>query len=467
METIHRLIKEGSLLKALFFLGWPIMVTSLLQSAYNLADTFWVGRLGTIQGAESIAALSLVWPVVWLMMSFAQGAGMAGVALVSQNIGAGDHARANRIAGEIFAMFLTFSVIVSIIGFIGASHMVDILSPPGPVNDRAAQYLRIIFLGQPFMFITIAFTFLLRGYGDTKTPMYVNLVSVCINIVLDPIFIFGYGLDWGGFGFIGVAYATVFSRAIAAILAAFILFKGSKGISLTLQSLKPVKEDVMKILRVAIPSSIGGSGAALGFVVISALVARVGDGMVPLAALGIGNRVTSMIFIVIIGLSMSLATIVGQNLGANNVERAERAGKLAMVLMFGILGVASLILWLVREPLIGIFTDNPEVIAEGSRFLFIFALFMPFFGVFRAVGAVYNGSGHTKYTMALSLLRLWGLRVPLIVLLVFLLAWGPVGIWWAMGISNVVAGAIAVGFFYWGKWKTPIEKPVIARVKHD
>ena len=154
--------------------------------------------------------------------------------------------------------------------------------------------------------------------------------------------------------------------------------------------------------------------------------------------------------------AMSLSTVVGQNLGAGNVKRAEKAGKITMGLMFGLLVAACLVVWIVRVPLISIFTDNPAVLAEGSRFLFIFALFMPFFGLFRAVGAVYNGSGNTKYTMILSLLRLWFLRVPLLVLLVFILGLGAPGIWWAMGISNLVAGAVAVGFFYWGKWKTPV-----------
>ncbi len=461
IEKVHDEILSGGVVKVLFMLGWPMMVTSFLQSTYNLADTYWVGQLGPTEGAQGIAAVSMVWPVVWFMLSFGQGLGMAGIALISQYTGAKKHKRANDIAGQVFFFYTAFSVVLGAMGFFLAPYIIGVMGPGGDVNQMAIQYIRVIFVGLPFMFTMLAFSFLLRGYGDTKTPMYVQGASVVLNIILDPIMIYGIpGIEYSGFGFIGVAYATFISRFFASIVGFYLLFGGKVGIKLGLEKLKPVYEDIKQIVKVGLPSSIGMSGSALGFIVIMSLVARVGSGTVPLAALGVGNRVTSMIFVIINGLAIALSTMVGQNLGNGNVARADKTAKAAIALMAAILTVASVIIWIIREPLIAAFTENAAVIKEGGRFLGIFAFFMPFFGVFRAVTSVYNGSGHTKYSMGLSLLRLWGLRVPLLATLVFIVGLGSTGIWLAMGLSNFIGGLTALGFFYWGKWKVPVARGI-------
>ncbi|HEQ78636.1 MAG TPA: MATE family efflux transporter [Euryarchaeota archaeon] len=458
-RTIHDKILKGGIIVALFSLGWPMMVSSFLQSAYNLTDTFWVGRLGEQQGANAIASLQMTWPIVWLMIALGMGFGIAGLALVSQYIGAKKPEEANKAAGQVYFLFFTFSFIVAIVGVLVTPTLNRYIIPNEEVREMATLYMRVIFLGQPFMFSVIAFDFLLRGYGDTKTPMYVTAVSVVLNIILDPILMFGIpGTTFSGFGFIGAAYATFLTRSLVSIIAVYLIFSGRLGITLTFENLKPDWNIISKIIKIGIPSSLGGSGAAFGFVIMMFMVARVGDGVTSLAAYGIGDRIISIMFIIISGLQMSLSTIVGQNLGAGNIERAGKAARTAMVMMASLLALGALGIWVFREPLLSIFTTNSAVIDEGILFIGIFGLFMPFFGVFQAVQGVYSGSGHTVYSMGLMIVRLWVLRVPLSYLFAFVFGWDSVGLWWAMGLSNFGACIVAVIIFFWGKWKTPIIK---------
>ena len=242
------------------------------------------------------------------------------------------------------------------------------------------------------------------------------------------------------------------------MIAVYLLFSGRVGVKLRFEDMVPDFPIIKKIVKVGIPASLGMSGAAFGFVIMMFMVARVGDGVTALAAYGVGDRIISVMFIVISGLQMSLSTVIGQNLGAGNINRAEKAGKTTMVAMALLLAIGAIAIWLLRRPLMLAFTPNEDVVAEGIRFIGIFGLFMPFFGVFMAVHGVYSGSGHTTYSMYLMIIRLWVLRVPLTFLFAFVLDFGAPGIWWAMGISNMIAGIVAVGFFFWGKWKTPIIK---------
>ncbi len=480
MKSIQERIANDNVVKVLFLLGWPMMITSFLQSAYNLADTFWVGQLGPERGANAIAALQITWPVVWLLISLGMGFGVAGLALVSQYVGAKEYDKVNKSGGQVFFLFAAFSVVVGLLGFILTPFLVKTVVPDGDVQSMAVIYMRVIFLGMPFMFSAVSFDFLLRGYGDTRTPMYITAGTVAINIVLDPILMFGpssvpylgflsvlqplFG-SFHGFGFVGAAYATFITRLIASLISITLLFSGRVGVKLSLKDVMPDWKKIWKIIRVGFPASLGSSGAALGFVIMMFMVARVDNGTVALAAYGIGDRIISIMFIVISGLAMALSTMVGQNLGAGNVKRAEKAAKSAMVLMGSLLGVGALGIWLLREPLLGIFTTNTEVLQEGMLFIGIFGLFMPSFGIFQAVHGVYSGSGRTTYSMTLMIIRLWALRVPLAFLFAFVLNMGSVGIWWAMGISNLVAGITAVGFFYWGKWKkTIIEDEKVEKV---
>ncbi len=454
-------ILEGPLIRTMFRLGWPAMVTGLLQTLYNLADAFWIGHLPPEESGAAVAAIQISWPIVWLLISFIAGfGGAAGSALISQYTGARRPEEADLACSQIFAITGLSGLVIGIGGFLFAPYLLPLLVRAGEVTDAATLYIRVIFLGLPFMFAPYLFYFSLAAYGDTVTPMLVNGGAVLLNIALDPLLIFGLGPlpRWGIFG---AALATVISEGLASIAALAILFRGRRGLRLRWPYLQPRWSWLRKILGIGLPAAVGQSGTALGFVVLMAIIGRVENATVALAAYGIGDRAFSLLFIAIEGLGVGLTTILGQCLGADRADRAHEAARRGTAVMFSILVVEAFLIWLARRPLMAFFIPGREdVIAEGIRFISIFVPAMPFFGLFSAVGAIFRGSGHNVPTMIMELARLWGLRVPLSYLFAFPLGMGSTGVWIGMTASNIAAAFLALGLLATGIWKRKVIEEV-------
>jgi putative MATE family efflux protein len=180
-------ILNGNIAKTLLMLGWPLMIGGLLHTTYNLIDTFWLGKLGK----EAITAPANTWPIVWLMISLGMGAGIAGIALVSQYIGAQKKEMANKAATQVFVFMFVIAIVIGISGFLFSPYILRFVSVPSEIFDIVLSYIRIIFLGIPFMFMTLAFDFILRGFGDTRTAVKITGTSLILNMILDPLMIFG------------------------------------------------------------------------------------------------------------------------------------------------------------------------------------------------------------------------------------------------------------------------------------
>jgi len=454
MHSVSReQILKGPIIKTLFLLGWPIMVSSLLETAYTLADTFWLGRLE--ESKYAVAALQISWPIIFLLISLAFGFGAAGVALVSQYTGAKKHEEAERSAGQVISISLIFGLVFAITGFFLSPFIVYSLGLEKEVSHLAILYLRIIFFGMPFMFESFMFGFIMRAYGDTVTPMIVSGVAVILNIILDPILIFGM-FGFPEMGVLGAGLATVLTQSLATIIALYLLFKGKVGIKLKLEYLKPEKEKIKKIFRIGIPASIGNSGTAFGFFILMYILARVPDSTVVLAAYGIGDRIINLIFISINGLSAGITTVLGQSLGADKIERAEEAVKKGILAMFFILVVCSILLVLFRTEIMKIFINNSDVVNEGANLIKCVMIGVPFFGIFSGIVASFQGSGHNVPTMILDISRLWALRIPLAYFLGLYLGMNSTGVWIGMALSNIVGTAIALIFFETGIWKKKV-----------
>ena len=422
---------------------------------YNIADTFWLGRLGGQESTHAVASLQISWPIVFLLIAIAFGFGQAGVALISQYTGAKNHTEANKSAGQVIFLSLFFGICLGILGYFLSPIIVGSLGLEEGIADRAIIYLEVIFLGLPFMFMSMVFGFILRAYGDTVTPMKVEGITVCLNLVLDPVLIFGLG-GFPQMGVMGAALATIFSRSVSSSIALYILFKGKSGIKVALKYLKPVKWRTIQILRIGIPASVGHSGTAFGFVIMMSIIALLPHQGEVLAGYGVANRLTNLMFIAIEGLGVGVSTVLGQNLGAGNISRAEEVAKKGMLLMFCTLTAAAAFLFMVREPAIRIFIDNDQVVAEGANFVRVFVFGIVFFGIFRAVNACFMGSGHNVPVMVLELMRLWGMRIPFAYLFGFILDWNATGVWFGMGLSNLLGAVLALALFRTGTWKKKV-----------
>src|SRR6056297_2499630 len=410
-------ILNGPIAKTLFKLAWPVMIGNTMQVAYNLADTFWLGRVG----ADAVAALSVGFPLVFLMVSIGAGITVAGTTLVAQYMGMGNEEKVNKITAQIFVFVGSLSIILGLIGFLFNEPVLNLMGAPENIIGDASAYLEIISLGVPFMFAFFIFSALLRGYGDTKTPMKFMVASTLLNIVIDPLLIFGVGF-LPQLGVKGAAYATVFSRAVAGIYGVYILFKGNKGLSLTLESLKPDFKVIKKILVLGFPSAGEQSVVALGMTVLMSIVSEFGTMVV--AAYGIGSRILSVVMLPSRGIATATTTMVGQNLGADNVNRAEKSAWISSGIIFGLLTALALLFNLFPAQIIAVFNSNPEVIDIGVSFLRIVGFSFGFLGVRFILGGSFRGAGNTVVAMVLAIIALWGIRLPLAQYLSMNLNWG-------------------------------------------
>lgn len=453
-------ILNGPILKTMLVLAWPVMVTQGLQQFYNLIDTFWLGRLST----EAVSAVTMAWPIIFTFMAVAMGFQVAGSALVAQYTGAGDRAGADRAGTQLLSFLFLLSLVTAALGHWLAEPALRLLGTPTEVMPLAVRYLRIVSLGFPLMYTSFAFMGLMLGVGDTRTPMYVNGASVVLNAFLDPLFIFGLG-PFPELGVAGAAIATVTARGVAAVVGVWLLGTGRVGLRLRRRYLLPQGRWIRQIGGVATPNVVDQVASALGFVIVMGLIA--GFGTTVVAAYGVGNRLINLVNVAIWGAANALLTMVGQNLGADQASRAEAIARRGIYSLVAALVLLAGTTFLIREPLYRVFIADPAVIAEGGRFLAVFAFSIPFFGLFNASAAVFRGAGHTVPPMVVSLIRLWGLRILVSWLLAYRLRMGPTGVWTGMALSNVIAGLAMYGWLRRGTWKRKVIEPKIPVVARE
>ncbi|WP_089883609.1 MATE family efflux transporter [Halogeometricum limi] len=463
----------------MFALAWPIIVTELLQVAYNLADTIWLGRLST----DAVAAISLAFPLIFLLISVGGGFTVAGTILVAQYTGAKKEGSAGVVAGQTFSFITVIAVAVGVLGFFATDLMLGVLpsSPAtaGQVIPLAGDYMRVFFLGLPFLFGFFVFSSLMRGYGNTRAPMVVMFVSVAINVLVDPIFIFGFennplfgmlglrGVEtwlfaatgFEGYGVTGAAFATVLSRAVATVIGLYVIFGTSAGPDVSLGDFVPQREYIEKIVRLGVPSALEQSASALGFITLTAMVVTFAPEVV--AAYGLGNRLTSLVFLPALGLGRATDTIVGQNLGAQKPERAERAVWLAAKVGASVMLVIGVVAYLFAEPIVGVFigtgTDSAaRTIELGAEYIRVRAFEFGFIGVLQTVLGAYRGAGNTKTALAFSLFALWFGRIPIVYYLSFVQGFGEMGIWIGMAVGQILGAIAAAAWFTRGTWKESV-----------
>ncbi len=437
----------------LFGLAWPLVVGNLLQTAYNLADMFWVGRVSP----EAVAAISLMFPTAWLFVSVAMGITAAAVAVVSQHIGANEERAAEHAVGQTVILTIAVAVGLALIGYLIRNPLVWLIGARDQVFDLAVAYIEIIFIAIPFTFLFFAFRAVLRASGDTKTAMWLVAISAGLNIIIDPLFIleqdplFGFDGLFFGLGVEGAAIATLLSRIFAAVVGLYILLDGSWGIQLHLQDLRPDPSVLRRLIQVGYPGTADGLLRSLSAVALAALVARFGP--IVTAAYGIGLRMMSVSWTVSGAVGQAAATGVGQNLGARTPDRAATVAWVGTAGTMGVLFGFGAIAFTFPGQLMRIFIGDAGVIAEGIEFLRIVAFSWGFFGGLMVIQGAFRGAGNTKEAMVLSFLSRWLLRIPVMWLLAYPLTWGATGLWWGYTVTTVGAFIIGAVWFDRGSWR--------------
>lgn len=443
-EKNIKLILQGSMGKAILALAVPVVINSFLQTMYNLTDTYWLGQLGT----NELAAINLVSPLQQIVVNFGSGLTVAGAVLIAQLIGASKKEEAASMASQIFVCAMIFSIICAGVIAIFTPTVVNWLGADEPTAKVANVYLRIVILDMPFLYMVNIFAAIRQAQGDTVSPMFLNLTGILLNVILDPLLMIV--IHWGA---AGAALATVIAKAVLAMISLVILKRDTTGVRIRLKGFRFEKSKMKSILTVGLPTAIGGSTMQLGFLLMSRNVYVYGTGA--MAAYGIGNKVNGLITLPSNGIGSAVATIVGQNIGANQIDRAEKGYKIARRVSVIFLFVGGLILSrpFLSEAIVGLFSTDEEVIAMAADFLSIMALWCFTNGVYNSTSGLFQGSGHTEVTMAVDATRLWVFRFATLYVCENWLHMGVRSIWYSVVVSNVLSSVILYVVYRTGLWK--------------
>lgn len=438
------LLLNGNMVRAILTLAIPVVINSFLQTMYNLTDTYWLGRLGT----EELAAINLVTPVQNIVINFGSGITVAGSVLIAQCLGAKKDEDARSMANQIFACAMIFSVICA--GLVAAStpSIVAWLGAEGAVWQHSKTYLQLVILDMPFLYIVNMYAAINQAQGDTVRPMFLNLFGIILNMILDPMLMVVLHL-----GAAGAALATVSAKAVPAAAAFFLLHNTSKDVYLDLKKLKFEKEKLKSILVIGLPTAIGGSTMQFGFLLMSRNVFKYGTQA--MAAYGIGNKVNGLITLPSNGIGSATATIVGQNVGAEQYERAEQGYKLSAKISVVFLFAGGIILSRgpVSTAIVSIFSNDADVIGMAADFLSIMALWCFTNGVYNSSMGLFQGSGHTEVTMIIDASRLWVFRFAALFVCEAWLHMGVRSVWYSVVVSNAISAVLLWIVYKTGYWK--------------
>ncbi|WP_101295759.1 MATE family efflux transporter [Halegenticoccus soli] len=449
----------GAVTPKLAALAWPLVAGNLLQTFYNLADMFWVGRVSP----EAVAAVSLMFPLSWMFVSTAMGITAATIALVSQYVGAGEDREADNVVAQTAFLTVAVAVTLAALGLAVRRPLLGAMGLSGRVFVEALAYIEVIFLALPFTFLFFAFRAALQGAGDTKTAMWLMVLSAGLNVVLDPLFILGPG-PFPAWGTRGAAVATFVARGLAAAAGVYVLLRGDWGVRLRVGDLRPDRPTLRKLVAVGYPATIDGWARSFAAVAMAALVAQFS--VAAIAAYGIGVRLMSVSWTVAGAVGQATATGVGQNLGAETPDRAAEVTWKATVGTMGLLFAAAALVVAFPAVAMRAFVNDAAVVDEGVVFLRIIAPFWAFFGGTMVIQGAFRGAGRTKVAMALSFLSRWVFRVPTALALAFAwsvtlpggatasaLDWGVNGLWWAFSVGATASFVVAVLWFKRGRWR--------------
>lgn len=438
---------EGPILASLVTLAVPIVFANVLQAGYQLIDAFWVGRLG----GSAVAAVSVSFPVMFLSIALGAGLAIAGSTLIAQYVGAKNTRMVNHVAAQTLLMIIFVSLLLGLVGYLLAPGILSLMGVDPEVYALALGFMRVSFVGLVFNFTFFMFQSIMRGVGETTLPLYIVGGTVLLNFILDPLLIFGWG-PVPALGVMGAALATLGTQMVAAAIALVVLFSGRYGIHLSGKDFTPDMAYIRRAFFLGFPASIEMSARALGLTVMTFLIASFGT--LAVASYGAASNILQLVMIPAMGLSMAVATLVGQNIGAGNIDRAARIGKLGAWLGFWILTAAGAIVFLGAPYIIGFFVPGDAAVTEGgTMFLRIMALSWGFLGVQLALTGVLRASGNMVVTMILTLVSQWVIQFPLAYVLSKHTALGIEGIWWAFPISYVVIALITLAIYAKGDWK--------------
>ena len=419
----------------------PILFGSLFQQLYNIVDSIFIGNY---VGKEGLAAVGASFPVIFALISFVIGIGSGSTVVISQYYGAKNNEAVKRAIDTLYVFMFFASILLSILGIVFAKEIFLLTDLPADVLPDAVKYLQIYMAGNVLFFGFAGTNAILRGLGDSKTPLYFTIIATLINIILDWLFIkeFGWGVS-------GAAFATVIAQGGAFVTGILYLNKTHDLLTLHPLKLKFDKLIFVQSVKIGLPTGFQQTFVAFGMVALFGIVNQFGTDTV--AAYSVGMRIDSVPAMLAMAFSAAVAPFVGQNIGAK-MESRVRAGFISTLILSTILTLfITLIYVLIPETIVRAFTDDEEVIRVGVEYIKIVAPFYVIFSIMFVLNGVLRGAGATLIPMFITLIALWFIRIPASYLMSEEV--GRVGIWWGIPIGWFFGMGLAFLYYLSGKWK--------------
>jgi putative MATE family efflux protein len=437
---------EGSLRRAIVLLAIPMVLEMVMESLFAIVDVFWVAHLG----ADAIATVGLTESVLMLVYCCAMGLSMAATAMVARRIGEKDPEGAAVAAAQALLVGVVAAVLIAVAGSIFASELLEIMGASPDVVATGHTYATIMMASS----ISIIFLFLnngvFRGAGDAAIAMRVLWLANFINLILDPCFIFGLG-PFPRLGVTGAAVSTTIGRSIGVLYQLWILFGGKGRVKLLAHQFR-LNWDVMKrLIRVAVNGMFQYAIGQTSWMVLVRIVSSFGSAAV--AGYTVGIRIFIFAILPSWGLSSAAATLVGQNLGADKPERAERSVWLTGLYNMLFLGVVAVVFIVFPEPIIRLFTDDPEVIPIGVSCLRVVSYGNLAYAYGMVMVQSFNGAGDTFTPTMVNIFGYWLFQIPVAYALAFPAALGPTGVFAAIPIAETAIAIVGMILFRRGHWK--------------
>ncbi len=428
--------------KLIFRFAAPMLLGNVFQQLFSVVDSFVVGNY---VGKEALAAVGASFPVIFVMVSMIIGLVMGTTVVISQYYGAKNIIKVKRAIDTMYIYSTIIGIITTIAGILIAEPLLRLLGLPEDIMPQAVLYLRIYLSGIIIFFGFNGTSAVLRGLGDSKTPLYFLIIATIANIILDLLFVAVF--KWG---IAGAAYATLIANGLAFGLAIYWLNKTHKLIRIAIKGLHFDREVFQQSIKIGLPTGLQQTLVAMGALALMGIVNKFGTNVI--AGYSVASRLDSLALIPAMSFSQALSTFVGQNIGANKPERI-RAGLLATLKMSGIVTiVTTIVIVLTSHFLMSLFTEDAEVIRLGDQYLTIVSSFYIMFTLMFIYNGVTRGAGDTMIPMFITLLSLWIIRIPM--------AWflsgkiGAAGIWWAIPAGWLIGLTLSYFYYKTGRWKS-------------
>ena len=448
VDTIKTDFTEGSIMGSILRMGLPSLFGFLAQHIYAMTDMFWVSRLPAAESA--VAAITFFSNLMWVLFAFNSLIGPGSVAVISRRYGEKAYDLTETAIKETLILKLFFGGLLGVVGLLILPQALGLLGAAGDALALGIGYGRIMLFGLPIMYATYSIFTALRGVANPNMAMALMIGSNVLNLVLDPLFIFGY-LGLPALGINGAAYASVLSFTITLMLGVILFRTGRTNVVLHLIGKIPVTLASMgKILRIGIPAWLGELSFSTSRMLITPIVASFGTAVV--AAYGVAIQLFAFGIMMLVGMGLGLSSLIGHNLGAEKFERAKTTADRAIMVGVGLMTVMGLLSFAAAEPFMRLFFESPETIRQGVEILRIWAFGFPFFGAFIMLEQIHGGVGFNTPPMVVSIIHSWGLQVLPAIVTTQLLGLDQTAVWWVLAVSGMIS---TVGFYLYyrrGAW---------------